>query len=79
MPPDEDIADRTARSGASGVNSRGPAPKNPEARPRNITVDGETAERLHEVQNRLESRLGFRPSLAQTVLVLLKHVDVDRI
>lgn len=44
-------------------------------KPRNITLDAETQAALLGYQNKLEKKLGFRPSLPQTVRYVLARAE----
>lgn len=39
---------------------------------RNITVDADIQEKLSKLQDHLEARLGFRPTISQTLRHLIK-------
>jgi len=57
------------------VKKRGRKPLPPEVRVerKNISLDVEAQTALHEVVDKLEQRLGFRPTLTQTILWLARN------
>jgi len=48
-------------------NKKGEAPKY-----RNVTVDADLVEAIHQKADELESQFGFRPTVSQTIRYLLK-------
>lgn len=59
---------------------RGPKPRSPgtttsAGNRRNVTLSREDADKLNAVQDRLEPRLGFRPTLSQTLSWLIRNAE----
>jgi hypothetical protein len=61
---------------------RGPKLRPPEelalARRKNVSLDAEAQESLVAVAETLEKKMGFRPTLTQTVMWLVRNSQIDK-
>jgi hypothetical protein len=48
------------------------------ARRKNVSLDAEAQESLVAVAETLEKKLGFRPTLTQTVMWLVRNSQIDK-
>lgn len=47
------------------------------AKTKNITLDADILDMLHDVQDRMEAKLGFRPTASQALRYMIKRYDEE--